>query len=151
MNQIQSEIIINAPIELIWETLLDFKSYPSWNPFISKIDGMPTLGAKLAVTIQPKDQKPMIIKTKILTISDYHFSWISSLLAKSIFNGVHHFKLQQESTNQVKFIHFENFSGILHKPILAKIQESTSIGFNSMNLTLKNLCEDKFKQKITTN
>ena len=143
MNQIKSEIIINAPIELIWNTLLDFKSYPNWNPFIKKIKGSPIVGSKLAVTIQPSGQKPMVFCPKIFTISDYHFAWLGSLGIKGLFDGEHNFKLQQESTNQVKLLHFENFSGILHKPILAMIRKSTQTGFESMNLALKNLCEQK--------
>lgn len=141
MNQIKSEIIINAPIGLIWDTLLNFDAYPNWNPFIKKIDGLPTIGSKLAVTIQPNGQKPMIFRPHVLTVSNYHFSWLGSLGIKGIFDGEHNFKLLQESTNKVKLHHFENFSGILHKPILAMIRKSTQDGFDSMNLALKNLCE----------
>ncbi|TCD68139.1 hypothetical protein EIP91_011505 [Steccherinum ochraceum] len=28
--------IIDAPVEKVWETLLDFPSYPEWNPFVRK-------------------------------------------------------------------------------------------------------------------
>ncbi|KAI0078385.1 hypothetical protein K474DRAFT_1660386 [Panus rudis PR-1116 ss-1] len=28
--------IIHAPIEKVWKTLLDFPSYPEWNPFVRK-------------------------------------------------------------------------------------------------------------------
>lgn len=143
MSQIKSEIIINAPIELIWSALLDFDSYPSWNPFIKKIEGAHTVGSKLVVTIQPSNQKPMVFRPKILTMSNYNFSWVGSLGIKGIFDGHHNFKLQQESINQVKLFHFETFSGVLHKPILRMIRESTQNGFESMNFALKHLCEDK--------
>lgn len=33
----QHSIIINAPIEKVWETLLDLHSWPKWNPEVSKI------------------------------------------------------------------------------------------------------------------
>ena len=141
MNQIKTEIIINAPIEHVWKTLLDFQAYPQWNPFIKKIDGSPTSGTNLVVTIQPPGQKPMKFRPQILTISDYHFSWIGSLGIKTLFAGEHNFKLEDEASNQTRLRHFERFSGILHKPILAMIGKSTQNGFNSMNLALKDLCE----------
>ena len=43
MKEIKTEIAINAPIDKIWNTLLDFKSYPNWNPFIIKVMGSNTL------------------------------------------------------------------------------------------------------------
>jgi hypothetical protein len=30
----QSSIIINGPIETVWDMLLDFPAYPDWNPFV---------------------------------------------------------------------------------------------------------------------
>ncbi|CAA7259150.1 unnamed protein product [Cyclocybe aegerita] len=31
---VQASVIINAPIEKVWNTLLDFPSYAQWNPFV---------------------------------------------------------------------------------------------------------------------
>ena len=147
MEQIKSEVFIDATIENIWATLLDFESYPKWNPFIKKIDGLLKIGSKLLVTIQPQNQKPMVFRPVILNATKYHFSWIGNLGFKGIFDGEHHFKLEQYTPNQVKLIHYEKFSGILHKPILAIIRKSTQSGFGAMNLALKNLCEEKVKFK----
>ena len=36
-----TQITINASPEEIWTELIDFKSYPEWNPFINKIEGIP--------------------------------------------------------------------------------------------------------------
>ncbi|KAF8160879.1 hypothetical protein B0H34DRAFT_355857 [Crassisporium funariophilum] len=30
----EASVIINAPIQVVWEALLDFPSYPQWNPFV---------------------------------------------------------------------------------------------------------------------
>lgn len=141
MKEIVTEIIINAPIEKIWSKLLDFNAYPSWNPFIRKLEGEAIVGAKLVVTIQPEGQKPMVFKPRVLTTSDYHFSWIGQVGFSGIFDGEHNFKLVQEPGGQVKFIHFEKFSGILSSPIFAMIGKSTTAGFLQMNQALKACCE----------
>ncbi|KAJ8090397.1 hypothetical protein PM082_018993 [Marasmius tenuissimus] len=31
---VSASILINAPIEKVWDTILDFSSYPDWNPFV---------------------------------------------------------------------------------------------------------------------
>lgn len=33
MNAYRATADINAPIEVVWETLVDLEAYPSWNPF----------------------------------------------------------------------------------------------------------------------
>ncbi len=34
MKSLETDIIINAPIDPVWNILVDFDSYPEWNPFI---------------------------------------------------------------------------------------------------------------------
>ena len=46
-----TQITINASPEEIWTELIDFKSYPEWNPFINKIEGIPLKGNKLKATM----------------------------------------------------------------------------------------------------
>jgi hypothetical protein len=38
---LESEIVIQAAAERIWDILMDFESYPEWNPFIRNIAGKP--------------------------------------------------------------------------------------------------------------
>ena len=47
MNKIQTQIIINASATDVWDTLIDFRKYNEWNPFIKSIDGNPVVGEKL--------------------------------------------------------------------------------------------------------
>lgn len=45
------------------------------------------------------------------------------------------------SDTETLLTHKENFSGILHKPIMKKITASTEAGFSQMNVALKKQCE----------
>lgn len=141
MKEIHTEILINAPIEKIWATLTDLQAYAEWNPFIRKVEGMLQLDAQLTVTIQPAGQKPMTFHPKICLLGEYEFSWLGQVGMKGIFDGLHRFKLEKITDNQVKFIHSERFSGILHWPILYMIGKSASEGFANMNQALKERCE----------
>lgn len=141
MKQISTEIVINAPIEKVWEVLTDIGSYAAWNPFIRKIDGILQVGNQLAATIQPANKKPMIFRPKVMTVSNYAFSWTGNLLIPGIFDGNHHFRLESINDNQVRFIHSENFSGILCVPLFSMIGDSTKAGFEDMNRALKEKCE----------
>ena len=39
MKNIQTEILINTDITKVWDVLMNFDSYPKWNPFITSISG----------------------------------------------------------------------------------------------------------------
>ena len=52
MKQIETEIIIEAPVEQVWENLMNFKEYSNWNPFIKSIRGTRTVGKKLQIKLQ---------------------------------------------------------------------------------------------------
>lgn len=142
MREIITEIIIDADIEKIWSVLLDFKSYSIWNPFIRSIEGTNKEGEEIKVTIQPLNKKPMIFKPHILSISKYEFIWLGKAWNMfNIFCGEHRFLLQPINSKQVKLIHSEIFSGLLHIPIFSLIYQSTKSGFINMNEALKKRCE----------
>lgn len=142
MKSLQSQIIINATPETIWAVLMDFKNHSNWNPFIKQISGSTQIGKSLAVTVHPPNQKPMsftpvVLKNEINSI----FSWKGKLLMKGIFDGEHYFKLEAINKNQTRFIHGENFSGILSGLLLRMIGKDTLAGFEAMNLGLKKRVE----------
>ncbi len=57
MPYAQTEIVIKAPAERVWEVMLDVHRYSEWNPFINKIDctvPAPVLGTDLTLHVQFK-------------------------------------------------------------------------------------------------
>lgn len=142
MKVITTEITIAAPIEKVWAVLTDFKAYPEWNPFLQEIQGDLQVGATLRVSIAPPQQKPMIFRPTVLAvIPQQEFRWRGCVLFPSLFAGEHIFMLNQSANNMTQLIHKENFSGILHKPVMKKIAVSTEAGFIAMNQALKQRCE----------
>jgi uncharacterized protein YndB with AHSA1/START domain len=51
--KIAYETPINAPMESIWNTLLDFRAYPEWNSLLPVVTGTASPGAVLQVTLNP--------------------------------------------------------------------------------------------------
>jgi hypothetical protein len=141
MRNIKTEILIKAPIEKVWSALTDFSNYSTWNPFIRKIEGTFQKDAKLEITIQPAGQKSMIFRPQIININTYQFEWLGQLGIPGIFDGQHRFELQPNSNEEVRFLHSENFSGLLSTPIFYLMNKSAKAGFEEMNQALKIRCE----------
>ncbi|MFW1744833.1 SRPBCC family protein [Acinetobacter guillouiae] len=136
--EITTEILINAPIDIVWKTLTNFEDYKNWNPFIINVSGETHQGGKINVTIQNDATSKMSFKALVLENQENkQFSWRGKLLVKGIFDGEHKFRLEQISNNQTRLIHSEAFSGILVKPFLKNLQTKTKPGFERMNHALK--------------
>jgi hypothetical protein len=143
MKNIQTEILIHTDITKVWDVLMNFDSYPKWNPFITSISGEPKLGSRLTVTINPPGGKGMTFKPNILTLeSNKAFRWKGKLGINGIFDGEHYFILESLENDKTKFIHGEIFSGLL-VPLVGKMLDQTQKGFQLMNESIKNECERK--------
>lgn len=93
--EITTEILINAPIDIVWKTLTNFEDYKNWNPFIINVSGEAHQGGKINVTIQNDATSKMSFKALVLENQENkQFSWRGKLLVKGIFDGEHKFRLE---------------------------------------------------------
>ncbi|MEO9805653.1 MAG: SRPBCC domain-containing protein [Reichenbachiella sp.] len=142
MKNIETEILIDAPIEVVWRTLMNFENYRHWNPFLT-IEGEAILGNKLDVIIS-MEGKRNFFKPKVVAFEEgRRFEWTGKLILKGLFAGNHYFKLEPVTEFQTKFIHGENFTGLLKGAIMKKIQDKTIKGFESMNEAMKKYAEEQ--------
>ena len=137
MKEIRTEIIINTSKEEVWSILTNFSEYPEWNPFIRSLEGQAVKDTKLVATLHLKGRKPMVFKP-VVTVSDEKkkFEWLGTT-PLNVVNGMHYFILEDISERQVRFVHGEQFTGILAKPFLKKLAVPTQQGFLEMNKALK--------------
>jgi hypothetical protein len=141
MKNIQTEILILADTAKVWDVLMNFDSYPKWNPFITSISGERKLGNRLTVSINPPGGKGMTFKPNILTLeANKEFRWKGKLGINGIFDGEHYFILESVDKDITKFIHGEKFSGLL-VPLVGKMLDKTKKGFQLMNESIKKECE----------
>ncbi|MDV7698329.1 SRPBCC domain-containing protein [Chryseobacterium soli] len=140
-KKIETQIIINAAPQKVWEILTDFNNYPNWNPFIKSISGSINIGSTLKVTIEPEEGKGMTFKPLVQSsVKKKELSWLGKLLFKGIFDGKHKFQLIDNGNGTTTFIQSEEFSGIL-VPFINL--DKTAEGFNKMNQSLKEQAEKK--------
>ena len=100
-KHIKTQIDIDASPSRIWNILMDFKDYSSWNPLILRITGNPKVGEQLAIHIQGMKFKPIVIKAD----AGKHFKWKGKLFTKGIFDGEHSFQLvKNENGTKLLFI-----------------------------------------------
>lgn len=141
MERIETSIEIHATPEKVWGHLVNFEEYPDWNPFIRSIQRDKKSENHLNVTIQLPDKKPMKFRPEIEKyLVNTELRWKGKLFIKGIFDGEHYFILEKTGQSKTRFIHGEEFRGILPS-FLNSVLKTTKDGFELMNLALKTRCE----------
>jgi hypothetical protein len=144
MHRIETQIEINAPAERVWSLLMDFPSYPRWNPFIRSIEGNPMVGQSLNVLIQPPGSKAMRFRPTVLKVEpNREFRWKGKLLVPGLFDGEHYFKLEPKPGGGLVFRQGEMFSGLLVPLLKRSLDGATKQGFIAMNEALGREAEKK--------
>jgi hypothetical protein len=140
-KHVSTEIIIDASAGEIWDVLVDFASYPQWNPFIREISGVPEQGTAITVAFHVAGQDPLVL-TPIITSCKEHelLQWEGKLFVPGLFTGRHTFQLEKAGNAATRLIQKEDFSGIL-VPFFN--YDSTIEGFAMMNSELKRRVEGK--------
>lgn len=139
--QLRTEILIAAPPDKIWNVLTDFRAYPQWNPFITRISGRPEVGAKLEVVISPPKQSEMHFKPEVLRAEPAsELRWRGVFWFRWLLTGEHFFRLEPQQEQLTRFVHGEDFNGwgVRFVPMT-----DTTRGFVFMNQALKRRVESR--------
>ena len=137
MREIQTVTEIAATPDEVWDVLLDFESYPEWNPFMQRAAGNPSVGESLEIYIKPPGGMGVTIKPTVITsYPGKEFRWKGRMGFSGLFDGEHIFELRPTDRG-CNLIHREKFTGILVTLMLAVIGNKTRQGFADMNAALK--------------
>ncbi|MGD1898840.1 MAG: SRPBCC family protein [Phormidesmis sp.] len=138
MEELKTEITIQASAQEIWTILTDFPKYSAWNPFIPKITGIPKVGNQLTIQITPPGSRSMTFNPTVTQSQQNKiFQWSGHLLVPGIFDGIHTFTLQPITSERTRLIHKEIFTGLLVPLLWKSLNTNTRQGFEQMNQHLK--------------
>ncbi len=142
MKEIHTEIDIQATSERVWEILTDFKNFQQWNPFIYKIDGTPSVGAKIKLHLRTPKGKSRTYQPRITKVKPFkEIRWLGKSPIPGIFDGERIFILEPIGANQIRFVHREIFTGLLVDLVGNRLDKDMYSSFNSMNEALKKRAE----------
>jgi hypothetical protein len=139
--ELRTELEIDAPPERVWEVLADFPAYHEWNPFITRIAGELRPGAELRVTLSPPESDEATFRPKVLVCEEpRELRWRGQLWVKGLFDGEHYFQCREAPEGRTRFVHGENFSGLLVRFAGQRLTH-VARGFVYMNQALKERVE----------
>jgi hypothetical protein len=135
MKRIETKVNIDARPEEVWDVLMDFPSYPSWNPMVVELAGDARLGERLEVTIAMKGGRRMRFTPTVVEYEQgRRFGWLGRVLVRGLFDGLHRFEIEANGATTT-FVHSEEFRGLL-PPLLGGVLRDTHEGVVAMNEAL---------------
>ena len=138
MKQLNNEVEINASAERVWHLLIDFAQFPQWNPFIQRVSGEPTAGARLDVTIQPSGTHATTIRPIVLKAEpNRELRWRGQWLTPGLLDDEHIFTIEPLDADRVRFTQREIFTGLLASFHTRSRNSDTRRGFREMGKALK--------------
>jgi len=138
MTKVETEVFIAAPCAKVWELVMDWSSYPSWNPYYARIEGDAKPGARLRVQIQTPGLPPATLKPTLWYLTPERYcSWHGNLLTSLVLDTEHYFELQPSGANGCRFRHGERFSGLAAKLFGGLIDRLVRPRFAAMNEALR--------------
>jgi hypothetical protein len=138
---ITSTIDIDTDPDTVWTVLTDFASYSDWNPFMSRVEGIPEVGSKLLVRLTPPGGGGMTFKPTVLAATPgRELRWLGKLGWGGLFDGEHFFVLEPRADGGTRMTHGETFSGILVS-LMGGTTRNAGEGFDAFNLALKHRAE----------
>ena len=121
MKLIETEIIIQADIDKIWNILTDFENYDKWNKFCPSIKTTGKIGEPLDMTVYLKKNKPTYQREIMTENAPYELGWG---LNWGIFLKSHRLqRLEKMEDGQVRYYTYDKLWGLL-TPLVAWLYES---------------------------
>lgn len=137
MKTITTTLDIDATPQEVWATLTDFASHQRWNPFFARVDGEAVVGSTLKINARKPDGSAGIgFSPTVLEVEPGSLlRWKGKLGVRGVFDGEHHFRLEELADGTTRLHHGEQFTGIL-VPVMGKVLADTEAGFNAFNRAL---------------
>ena len=143
MRSVRTETTIDAPIERVWETLIDFASYDAWNPLIRGMRAKPEVGSDADFTIA-LGERALSVQSKVARVEPLRELVLTGPRAvwqRPFFVGVHFWRLEA-SDSRTQLVHGEQLGGLVLPLIWWWLEPRLVRGYDAMNRALAHVVED---------
>ncbi|MEO1436454.1 MAG: SRPBCC domain-containing protein [Bacteroidota bacterium] len=141
-----TEIKINAPIEIVWDILEDFKTYKEWNTFCIDVETTKEIGSPFVMTIQWTEKHKPFRQPETFSVYEppHTVGWS---LDWGIWLKTHRVqtltKIDDETTH---YWTEDKFWGLITPLVMALYGKKTLHGFEVVAKALKERAESRYSE-----
>lgn len=142
--EVRHDIELEAPLEKVWTTIIDFKNYHRWNSQLSYLGGEVAPGGRLHLKLSVAGATPYEFKPAVSQWQDQAvFAWIARTGGiPRIFDGEHFFEMKTLGNGKTLLVNREEYRGVLSLLMQQlPMMKLAPQGFERMNQELKAFVE----------
>lgn len=139
-RRIDTEIEIDAPVDVVRRLLTDGERYSEWNPYLVRVDGRLHDGADVVALGRNEDGSEMSMDVHVVSVGASEMRWEGGLPDRSLFRGDHRFAWEPLPSGRTRLRHFEVFTGSLVGDVLGSQRPVIERNFTRMNEALRDAC-----------
>jgi hypothetical protein len=145
--KLEHRIGIQAPAEVIWESLVDIGSWESWNPLYPRAEGTVRIGNTLNLLLELPGQKPRQIQPVILDWApEDHIHWRLKLMGGWV-KTIRYLEIEALSETGCIFSNGEIFDGLLGPSIAKRHRRAIRSGFAALGEALQLRAEAAWRER----
>jgi hypothetical protein len=143
-KQLISSVEIDAPASVVWQMLVDFDAFATWNPFITSAEGPVQVGGRLTLRMQPMTGSAVTLRpTVVEVVEGRRLRWQGRFKVRGLFDADHLFVVEPRGADS-RLVQQEKFSGLLVPFLQRSLDRGTLPAFHAMNKALKERAERAF-------
>ena len=145
MKQLDTYIDINAPVQRVWDVLVDLPNYGAWNPFIYHVEGSCRLNEIIGVRMHIPGKGFQKYQVRLTSIENKKaFFWLGHFHVRGLIDGDHRFELSVLPNGLTRVRQCEYFRGLM-VPFVWKsyLVRHLLPCFDALNINLQAWCENR--------
>ena len=143
MTTITTSIDIDAPAQLVWDTLTDLQSYPRWNPYFREASGRVAVGQTLTLQACVTGDRTSTARPRVVVATEpTEIRWVSRLGLPGLLDTEHSFTLTPQSPDRTRLVQAEQLTGLL-VPLARRTIANIEVRFVELDEALKRRVEER--------
>lgn len=129
---------IDAPIDVVWDCLLDFEQYPEWNPFTVAVIGKKDIGAILDLQVNLTGKRIQISQETLQELAKpTQIAWGMHMLHPVLLKARRDQFLTVIDDNQCRYHTYDALSGLLSPLVNLLYGKAMQEGFDKVGAALQ--------------
>lgn len=142
-HKVFSDVVeINAPVEKVWQILVDFEHYPQWNPFTYRVETDLKVGSPVDLYVKLPSRGSRLQTEYIREVVEpTKLSWGMEMGSKYLLTALREQYLTPISETRCSYYSTDLLQGGLTPIVKLLFAKSIQQGFNNMAYALKQRAE----------
>jgi hypothetical protein len=137
VRKVHDSIDIDATPERVWQVFTDFRSFPSWNPFIRRMKGQLIPGRKLRITLRLGRRKLRFRPRVTVVKPAREIRWLARQRIPRLFDVERSFEFEPRGDGGTRFVQAEVGRGLMAPIVMPLMHRRIAKGYAALNQALK--------------